>query len=131
MDAKALKKVYTKVEGYRDEMISLQEKLTAIPALSPVNDGEGETKKAAFFKGWLESAKIYDTIAQYDSPDPRVPSGVRPNLVAIMKGKSSARRIWAMGHLDIVPPGDLNKWTGDPYKVRIEGGSVKKFVEVA
>ena len=117
MDAKALKKVYTKVEGYRDEMISLQEKLTAIPALSPVNDGEGETKKAAFFKGWLESAKIYDTIAQYDSPDPRVPSGVRPNLVAIMKGKSSARRIWAMGHLDIVPPGDLNKWTGAPYKV--------------
>ena len=124
MDAKALKKVYAKVESYRDEMIALQEKLTAIPALSPVNDGEGEAKKAAFFKGWLEHERIFDTIDQYDSPDAAVPSGIRPNLVALMKGKSSKRRIWAMGHFDIVPPGDLNKWTGDPYKVRIEGGKI-------
>jgi succinyl-diaminopimelate desuccinylase len=124
MDAKALKKVYAKVESYRDEMIALQEKLTAIPALSPVNDGEGEAKKAAFFKGWLEHERIFDTIDQYDSPDESVPSGIRPNLVALMKGKSSKRRIWAMGHFDIVPPGDLNKWTGDPYKVRIEGGKI-------
>ena len=124
MDSKVLKKVYAKVETYRDEMVALQTQLTAIPALAPVNDGEGESKKAAFFKGWLEKEKIFDRIEQYDSPDPTVPSGVRPNLVAVLKGKSSARRVWAMGHLDIVPPGDLNKWTGDPYKVRIEGGKI-------
>jgi succinyl-diaminopimelate desuccinylase len=124
MDAKGLKKVYAKVESYRDEMIALQEKLTAIPALSPVNDGEGEAKKAAFFKGWLEHERIFDTISQYDSPDAGVPSGIRPNIVALMKGKSSKRRIWVMGHFDVVPPGDLNKWTSDPYKVRVEGGKI-------
>jgi succinyl-diaminopimelate desuccinylase len=124
MDSKALKKVYTKIEGYRDEMISLQGQLTAIPALSPVNEGDGEAKKAAFFKGWLEKEKIFDTIEQYNSPDSQVPSGVRPNLVALMKGKSSERRIWVMGHLDIVPPGDLNKWASDPYKVKVEGGKI-------
>ncbi len=124
MDSKVLKKVYAKVETYRDEMVALQTELTAIPALAPVNDGEGESKKAAFFKGWLEKEKIFDRIEQYDSPDPTVPSGVRPNLVAVLKGKSSARRVWAMGHLDIVPPGDLNKWTSDPYKVKVEGGKI-------
>lgn len=124
MDEKILKKAYAKIDGYRDEMISLQTQLTAIPALSPVNDGDGETKKAAFFKGYLENAKIFDKIDQYDSPDSRVPSGVRPNLVALMKGKSSARRVWVMGHLDIVPPGDLAKWTSDPYKVKVEDGKI-------
>jgi succinyl-diaminopimelate desuccinylase len=124
MDAKDLKNVYAKIEGYRDEMIALQKELTAIPALSPVNDGDGEAKKATFFKGWLEREKIFDTITQYDSPDAGVPSGIRPNLVAVLKGKSSTRRIWVMGHLDIVPPGDLNKWTSDPYTVRVEEGKI-------
>jgi len=124
MDAKVLKKAYAKIDGYRDEMIALQTDLTAIPALAPVNAGDGESKKAAFFKGWLEKSKIFDKIDQFDSPDPEVPSGVRPNLVALMKGKSSARRVWVMGHLDIVPPGDLAKWTSDPYKVKVEGGKI-------
>ena len=34
MDAKVLKKVYEKVETYRDEMIAIQTQLTAIPALA-------------------------------------------------------------------------------------------------
>jgi len=124
MDAKTLATIHKKIETYRDAMVKLQEQLTAIPALGPTNDGEGEAKKTAFFKKHLEGEKIFDTIDQYDSPDPRVPSGVRPNLVALMKGKSSARRVWVMGHTDIVPPGDLKLWKSDPYKVKIEGGKI-------
>jgi succinyl-diaminopimelate desuccinylase len=124
MDAKTLAAVSGKIDTYRKPMVRLQEQLTAIPALGPTNDGEGEAKKAAFFKGWLEKEKIFDTVTQYDSPDPRVPSGVRPNIVAIMKGKSSARRIWVMGHTDIVPPGDLKLWKTDPYTVTVEGGKI-------
>ena len=124
MDAKTLATIHKKIETYRDPMVRLQEQLTAIPALGPTNDGEGEAKKTAFFKKHLEGEKIFDTIEQYDSPDPRVPSGVRPNLVALMKGKSSARRVWVMGHTDIVPPGDLKLWKSDPYKVKIEGGKI-------
>jgi succinyl-diaminopimelate desuccinylase len=124
MDKKLLKKAFAKIDGYRDEMIDVQTKLTAIPALAPVNGGEGEWKKSEFFKGWLQSSGIFDKIDQYDSPDPEVPSGKRPNLVAMMKGASSARRVWVMGHLDIVPPGDLAKWSSDPYKVKVEDGKI-------
>lgn len=124
MDANLLGKVYQKVDSYRDAMVSLQEQLTAIPALGPTNAGEGEMKKARFFQRWLEQEGLFDTIDRYDSPDPRVPDGARPNLVAIMKGKSSRRRVWVMGHLDIVPPGDLKLWNSDPYQVKAEGGRI-------
>jgi succinyl-diaminopimelate desuccinylase len=124
MDAKTLGEVHRKIDTYRDAMVLLQEQLTAIPALGPTNAGEGEMKKAVFFQKWLQAEKIFDTIDRYDSPDPRVPDGVRPNIVAIMKGRSNQRRIWVMGHTDIVPPGDLNLWKSDPYKVKAEGGRI-------
>ena len=53
MDKDLMKKISEKIEGYRDEMVALQSKLTAIPALGPTNDGEGEEKKAAFIKEWM------------------------------------------------------------------------------
>jgi len=124
MDAKMLAKIYKTIDTYRDAMVLLQEQLTAIPALGPTNDGDGEAKKAAFLQEWLEKENIFDTIERYDSPDDRVPGGARPNIVAIMKGKSSKRRVWVMGHSDIVPPGDLKLWDSDPYKVKVEGGRI-------
>jgi succinyl-diaminopimelate desuccinylase len=124
MDKTLMKKIYEKIDGYRDEMIDLQAKLTAIPALAPVNGGEGETKKAQFIKGWMEKELGFDELEQYDSPDDRVPSGSRPNIIAIMKGKSSARRIWVMAHTDIVPPGELSLWNSDPYTVKVDDGKV-------
>ena len=124
MDKDLMKKVYEKIEGYRDEMIDLQSKLTAIPALGPTNDGEGEEKKAAFVKGWMEKEIGFDVLEQHDSPDDRVPSGSRPNIIAIAKGASDAKRIWVMAHTDIVPPGELSLWDSDPYTVKVEDGKV-------
>ena len=124
MDKDLTKKVYEKIEGYREEMIDLQSKLTAIPALGHTNDGEGEEKKAAFIKGWMEKEVGFDELEQHDSPDERVPSGKRPNIVAILKGESDAKRIWVMAHTDIVPPGELSLWDSDPYTVKVENGKV-------
>jgi succinyl-diaminopimelate desuccinylase len=124
MDEKIMKQLYEKIDGYRDEMVDLQAKLTAIPALGPTNDGEGEAKKAAFIKEWMEKEIGFDTMEQYDSPDERVPSGTRPNIVAVIKGESSDKCIWVMAHLDIVPPGELSLWNSDPYTVKVEDGKV-------
>jgi succinyl-diaminopimelate desuccinylase len=124
MDKELMKKIFEKIDGYRDEMIDLQSKLTAIPALGPENDGEGEAKKAAFIKEWMDKEIGFDELAQYDSPDDRVPAGSRPNIVAVKKGRSDARRIWVMAHTDIVPPGELSLWNSDPYTVKVEGGKI-------
>ncbi|NIM18713.1 MAG: M20 family metallo-hydrolase [Candidatus Latescibacteria bacterium] len=120
MNKLELDRVIQTIDGYRDEAIRLQTDLTAIPALGPENDGEGEDKKADYLKNYLRSIGI-DDIREYNAPDSRVPCGYRPNVVATLGGKVKEPAVWIMAHTDVVPPGDLSKWTGDPYTVRVEG----------
>jgi len=117
-------RIYGAIEKSSGEMIELQKGLTAIPALGPDNGGEGEAKKAEFLERWMGENLRFDSIEHYDAPDDRVPSGKRPNIVALMKGGSGRGRIWVMGHIDIVPPGDLEKWDTDPYKATLKEGKL-------
>ena len=111
------------IVGYADEVVKLQTELCKLPALGPQSDGEGEIKKAEFLEGYLRSIGFND-IKRYDAPDTRVACGFRPNIVATLPGKSDTSRLWVMTHMDVVPPGDLNMWTGDPWTVRVEGDKI-------
>ncbi len=117
-----VKRLIKQIDGYRDAMIDLQTKLTAIPALSPASGGEGEGKKADFLVDYLR-ALGFSSIERFDAPDPACAGG-RPNIVTRLKGRDSSRTIWVMTHLDVVPPGDLKLWTGDPWTVRIQDGRI-------
>ncbi len=119
MDKNALSAVVARIDGYRDDVIRLQTELCKRPALDPTSGGIGEVEKAAFLKSYLESLGL--KVTQYDSPDPRVPSGRRPNLVTYYPATSSGPRLWIIAHTDVVPPGDLSLWTGDPWVVRTDG----------
>lgn len=114
-------KLMRQVESYRDEMIAAQRALTAIPALGPANGGQGEHDKARLVEGWLRELGL--EIQRVDAPDERVASGLRPNLVAVAKG-GEGPAAWALSHLDVVPPGDLETWSGDPYTLRVEGDKI-------
>jgi len=109
-----------KIEGFRDAMIKLQTDITAIPALSPENGGDGEYQKAEFLKKVLKDFG-FTQIDTYNAPDERCKTKGRPNVVAKIKGKSSKKTFWIMSHTDIVPPGELSLWKTDPYKVSVEG----------
>ncbi|HHM23439.1 MAG TPA: M20 family metallo-hydrolase [Bacteroidetes bacterium] len=118
-----LKKVLDKIDGYRDLAIELETQMTAIPALAPENDGKGEAEKAKLIRRFLEELKP-DRIEEVNCPDDRVPDGYRPNLLAWFEGEDPSRTIWIMTHMDVVPPGDLNMWKSDPYKVVVEGDKI-------
>jgi succinyl-diaminopimelate desuccinylase len=110
---------------YRDFIIQVQKGLTAIPALGPTSGGEGETKKAEYIKKLIDDSNIkFDSLEEVNAPDDRVPSGVRPNLVYKIKGKSDKRTTWIMAHMDIVPPGDIEKWHSNPYDVIEKDGKL-------
>ncbi len=119
-----LKDIYEKIDGYKAGMVDLQSKLTAIPALGPENDGVGEKEKADFLEKWMADEIGFDSVEHYDAPDDRVPAGIRPNIVAVMKGVSSERKVWVMGHIDVVPPGDLEKWDTNPWEVVEKDGKL-------
>ena len=116
-------KIAKRIDSFRDEMINLQIQLCALPAISPSSGGEGEVRKAELLHGFLEQMKI-DNIDLIKAPDLDAPCGYRPNILAVLKGKNTSRTTWVMTHMDVVPPGDLATWRGDPYKAWVEGGKI-------
>ena len=100
-------------------VIDWQRHLTAIPALGPENGGTGELAKARYLEGVLESLGSVD-IVRVDAQDARVPDGIRPNIVARIEGTSS-RRLWLLGHMDVVPPGEAQAWKTDPWTLQVDG----------
>ena len=110
-----------KIDGYRDEMIELETLLSSIPAIAPESGGDGETKKCAALKEWLLKAGFKESqFSMYEAKDSRVSSGVRPNMILTIPGKNDDFSIWVMAHMDVVPPGDLKLWSGDPFTVRYD-----------
>lgn len=110
------------IASQRGRVIEIQTALTAFRALGPENGGDGEHAKAAYIEEQLRACGVTD-ITHVDSPDARVTSGLRPNIVARIPG-ASPRTLWIFGHMDVVPPGDAASWHGDPWQVRVDGDSL-------
>lgn len=119
MDKNRFGAVAEKIDGYRDEVIRLQTELCKRQALDPTSGGKGEEEKAAFLQSYLEKMGL--KVNRYDAPDARVANGKRPNLITYLDGETEGPRLWIISHTDVVPPGDLKLWSGDPWKVRIDG----------
>ncbi|HEY9054952.1 MAG TPA: M20 family metallo-hydrolase [Rectinemataceae bacterium] len=113
-------RIASRIEASASGMIELESLLTSIPAIAPESGGEGELRKAEALEAWLRGRGITDLI-RMDSPDPRVPSGIRPNLLATVPGKNPDSRLWIMTHLDVVPEGERSLWKSDPWELRVEG----------
>jgi succinyl-diaminopimelate desuccinylase len=119
----AFDKLSRRIESFRDEMVDLQMKLCAIPAIAPSSGGDGEARKAEFLADWLKANGFVD-IAVVRAPDLDAPAGYRPNILAYYRGRSQARTVWVMTHTDVVPPSELSLWRGDPFKAWVEKGRV-------
>jgi succinyl-diaminopimelate desuccinylase len=116
-------KIARRIDTYRDDMINLQIRLASIPAIAPSSGGEGEAKKAEFLVKYLQENGFVD-IEVIKAPDLDAPAGYRPNILAYFRGKSSAKTIWIMSHTDVVPPGELSLWSGDPFRPWVEAGKI-------
>ena len=119
----SLENIFNKINGYRDEIIRLQSELTSRPALSPENGGTGEHDKAEFIRSLMESLKP-DLLDEIRAPDERAWGGYRPSLLAKWGQSQKAPAVWSLGHMDVVPPGDLSLWETDPYQVEVKGDKI-------
>ena len=116
-------RICNRIDSYEDAMIEMQIDLTAIPALSPDNGGDGELKKAKYISSCIKKMNFPDVI-ELNAPDGRVSSGIRPNLIITIPGKNTGKTTWILTHMDIVPPGENNLWNGDPYKGIVRDGRI-------
>lgn len=119
IEANLLDRVERRIQLLFPEMIEMQKVLCAARAVGPENGGEGERQKAEALRAMMEPLKPSEQLF-LDAPDTRVPSGVRPNRIYRFSGRSHERTLWILTHLDVVPPGDLKMWRGDPFVARVE-----------
>ena len=116
----AFERVCKRLDGYREQVIDLQGELVKRPALGPSSGGVGEVAKADFLVEYMESRGLTD-IKELRSPDGAAPAGYRPNLIVRVDGQRHDHTVWFMAHMDVVPAGDLESWTSDPFQLRVDG----------
>jgi len=115
--------ISSSIEAQRMELIQLMKKLISIKAIGPLNNGDGESDKADFVSHYCKSIGFKD-VEEYPAADPNVKGGLRPNIIARIPGKNKEKTIWIMGHLDVVPEGDLSKWETDPFEAVVKDGKI-------
>ena len=116
------KKILSQAEELEGLMVDTLSRLCKIPAVSPHNGGTGEDEKINELQkiihelGLDEKAKI--KIEYVD--DEKALNKKRPSLFLEYPGKKS-QRLCILTHIDIVPEGDKNSWTLDPFKPEVRG----------
>ena len=110
------------VEGYEEEMVNALTNMCRIPAIAPDSDGDGEAKRAHFLIELLKEKGIND-IEVYKAEDARVSAGYRPNIVATITGEdTNLPPLWIVSHMDVVPTGDRDKWSSEPFNPIVKDG---------
>ncbi|MDL2297571.1 M20 family metallo-hydrolase [Synergistaceae bacterium OttesenSCG-928-D05] len=115
-------KIFSAIDALEPQMIDTLSGLVAIPAVSPLDGGEGEYDKAQYLAKKVEELGLGKPEI-YNSNDPTAKNGVRPNLIVKIPGKSE-KRLWVMSHMDVVPEGDRSLWDTDPFKAVVKDGRI-------
>lgn len=121
VDETVFKKLSARIQKSRSGFIELEQLLTSIPAMSPINGGKGEWAKAKALREYLEKAG-FGKPEEYNALDASVPEGTRPNFVFRLPGKKKGPTVWFLTHIDVVPPGE--GWNQDPHTLKVENDRI-------
>ena len=117
---RSLEQALELIDASVDEMAETMVEMIRFPALAPVNGGVGEGEKADFL---MTRLKGFDSITRLDVPDETDPTVLRPNIVAVKRGKKNGT-VWVVAHMDVVPAGDPELWDTPPFDPVYRDGKV-------
>jgi len=97
-----------------DLLIKLTQEMIRIPTQNPPGNEKGCAEYIFnHLKEWgAESEMVFE------------PFSHRPQVLAVIKGRESARTLIVNGHMDVVPEGSRSQWKYDPYEGVVEGGRI-------
>ena len=111
------------VDSYRDRMVDEMINMLQIPAMAPESGGQGEMERIRHLETVVRKMGFKD-VQRIDTPDPRVKSGIRPNLIVRIVGERP-ETVWMVAHTDTVSPGDESAWTKTrPFEPRLMEGKI-------
>ena len=113
------------VDALRPELIEFARSLVRIPSVSG-SEQAAQRAIAAKYESLGLSVDIVPSVREELESHPAfcddaIPFVDRLNVVARWRGTGGGRSLILNGHVDVVPPGDLSKWTRDPWGGEIEG----------
>jgi acetylornithine deacetylase len=124
--------VLDEVDGQTDAMLGILRQLVEIPSISGT-DAENEAIAAVariFADHGLDvdhwRIPLDEITTRPDFPGTEVDRHEAWGLVGRLTGRRSgtgdAPTLMFNGHVDVVPPGDLQQWATDPFEARLDGG---------
>jgi acetylornithine deacetylase len=111
------------IDGRREEITGFLQKLVSFPSVT----GE-EHEIQQFIAGVLRDMGLevrvwepdHEALKSHPAYIP-VERGYenRPNVVGVRRGKGGGRSLLFNGHVDVIPPGPLDRWTSSPWAAEI------------
>ena len=117
---KSLETILSDIESSKQEIIDTTIEMIRIPALAPINNGDGEGKKADYL---MTKTVGFDEVKRIDVPDTTDPFVKRSNIIAVKKGKKKGT-VWLVAHMDVVPAGDPELWVNPPFDPIVKDGKL-------
>lgn len=96
-----------------NDIVRLAQDLIKIPSVNPL----GNEEDVSYFLA--EKMRDLGFRVETYEVEPK-----RPNVIGTLSGSKDGRSIMFNGHMDVVPVGDLSRWTYDPFGGEIHGGRI-------
>jgi acetylornithine deacetylase/succinyl-diaminopimelate desuccinylase family protein len=119
-----IERLLAAVDALADELVETLSRAIAIPSVTPAYPGESYEEHVGR-EGDVTRllAEIYERAGCEIDRFGAEPG--RENCVGILRGSGGGRSLVYNGHVDVVPPGPAEAWTGgDPWSGRVEDGKV-------
>ncbi|WP_214104314.1 ArgE/DapE family deacylase [Acrocarpospora catenulata] len=116
-------RILDEVDGLAARMVHTLAEAIAVPSINPRYPGQ-EYDKVVGAEGEM-SALLADLYAEAgaDLTTVTVERG-RDNVVGVLPGAGGGRSLLLNGHVDVVPPGRLDRWHGDPFRAVVTDDTV-------
>jgi len=121
-------KILAKVDASRSQAIEFLQKMVSIPS---VTGDEAAIQK--FMSGYMKEIGLDVDMWETDWEELKKHPGYRPvargyegrpNIVATLKGTGGGRSLLLNGHTDVIPVGNGEGWSDDPWSAKIENGRI-------
>lgn len=121
-------KVDQYIDGHKEENFKLLQRLVQQKSTQG-NEGSAQKIIIEYLRTLPVSLDIWELSPSNLQKSPffisdRIDFSGSPNVVAVLEGSGGGRSILLNGHIDVVPEGEREKWTDDPYSGIIRNGKL-------
>lgn len=127
-DEKVLQRVFQEVDRNRDELLQAASELVQIPSVVGQETEAQRFMQEKYREMGLEVETFEANIEEIRNHPSYIdiphPYEDRPNIIGLLKGSEAARSLILNGHVDVVSPEPLDRWTFDPWGGEVRDGKM-------